>query len=94
VAALAGSSNRSFADYQTELDAYNRAYQLYQAGAQVYWNSIAEKRVIRNTKRSNHEEVALSDYILTEFRGKRARALSGLGQRGLTNNRLSRLQAI
>jgi hypothetical protein len=66
VAALAGSSNRSFADYQTELDAYNRAYQLYQAEAQAYWSSIAEKRVIRNTKRNNHEEVALSDYILTQ----------------------------
>jgi hypothetical protein len=63
---LIGPSNTSFADYQTELDAYNRAYELYQAEAQAYWNSIAEKRVIRNTKRSNHEEVALSDYILTQ----------------------------
>jgi hypothetical protein len=64
--AFAGPSNISFADYQSELDAYNHAYQLYEAEAQVYWNSIAEKRVIRNTKRTNHEEVILSDYVLMQ----------------------------
>ena len=65
-AALTGPLNTSFADYQSELDAYNRAYQLYEAEAKTYWNSIAAKRKIRNTKRSNHEDVALKDYVLTQ----------------------------
>lgn len=56
----------ALADYKSDLQAYNLAHDAFEAQAQAYWASIAEKKAIRNTKRSNHEELALTDYVLTQ----------------------------
>jgi len=56
----------AFADYKSDLEAYNLAHDAFEAQAQAYWASIAEKKAIRNTKRSNHEQLALTDYVLTQ----------------------------
>jgi hypothetical protein len=56
----------ALADYKSDLEAYNLARDAFEAQAQVYWASIAGKKAIRNTKRLNHEELALTDYVLTQ----------------------------
>ena len=54
------------ADYRRKLAAYNRAWEKYDSEARAYWNSIAEKRRIRNAKRRNHQEILVDDYVLTQ----------------------------
>jgi hypothetical protein len=46
--------------------AYIQARQDFEAQLGTYWNSVAEKRRIRNTKRRNGETVVLEDYVLTQ----------------------------
>ncbi len=46
--------------------AYIQARQEFEAQLGAYWNSIAEKRRIRNAKRRSGEQVVLEDYVLTQ----------------------------
>lgn len=52
------------ADYLRKLGEYEDAKQKFEAIAQPYWNSIAEKRKIRTAKRRSGEPISLSDYVL------------------------------
>jgi hypothetical protein len=52
--------------YQAALVQYTQAHSAYEAQAEAYWNSVAEKRRARNAKRRGHEPVQLADYVLTQ----------------------------
>ena len=54
------------ADYQAKLAQYQRAREAYEQDASVYWNSVSDKRKLRNAKRRSHEAIALADYVLTQ----------------------------
>jgi hypothetical protein len=45
---------------------YNKAWQGYSAAAGGYWNSISEKRQLRNGKRARGEQLSVSDYVLAQ----------------------------
>jgi hypothetical protein len=59
-------SASAIAQYQKDLAAYQQAQQTYTAAASAYWNSIAEKRKIRNAKRANQTPIVIDDYVLTQ----------------------------
>jgi len=52
--------------YRRALADYQSARASYDAVADSYWRSIAEKRRLRRAKRASHETVALDDYVLTQ----------------------------
>jgi hypothetical protein len=54
------------ADYLRKLAEYQNARRAFDAVAQPYWNSIAQMRKSRNTKRRNAEAVGLADYVLDQ----------------------------
>jgi hypothetical protein len=54
------------AEYQRKLEEYTRARQACDDEASTYWNSIAEKRRVRFSKRRNNEEILVDDYVLTQ----------------------------
>jgi hypothetical protein len=56
----------AMAQYRRDLEAYNRAQQSYTAAATAYWTSIAEKRQIRNAKRTRDEQITIDDYVLVQ----------------------------
>jgi hypothetical protein len=56
----------ALADYQAKLAQYLQARQAYDAEADVYWNSVIEKRHVRNAKRRDHIPIQLNDYVLTQ----------------------------
>jgi hypothetical protein len=56
----------AMAQYQKALEAYRQARQTYEAAASAYWNSIDEKRKIRNAKRASHTPIIIDDYVLTQ----------------------------
>jgi hypothetical protein len=45
---------------------YSKAWQSYQAAAGRYWNSIVEKRQLRNGKRARGEQLSVGDYVLAQ----------------------------
>jgi hypothetical protein len=53
-------------EYHKKLEAYTRAHDAYEAQARAYWQSIADKRALRNGKRSSKEDILLDDYVLTQ----------------------------
>ena len=48
------------------IEAYIRARTAYELDAEAYWQSIADKRRIRNTKRRSGTAIVLDDYVLTQ----------------------------
>jgi hypothetical protein len=52
------------ADYLRKLAEYQNARRQFEAVAHPYWNSIAQMRKTRNSKRRNGEIVGLADYVL------------------------------
>jgi hypothetical protein len=54
------------ADYLRKLGEYEDARQKFEAVAQPYWGSIAEKRKNRAAKRRNGEPITLHDYVLEQ----------------------------
>ena len=56
----------AIADYRRKLEEYTVARGKYEAEADAYWSSIADKRRLRHAKRRNNQELALSDYVLTQ----------------------------
>ncbi|MFN3657208.1 MAG: hypothetical protein ACK4UO_08145 [Pseudolabrys sp.] len=63
--ALAQVSPQAIAEYRTKLAAYEKARAAYDAVAEPYWDSIADKRRQRNAKRREHIPIVLEDYVLT-----------------------------
>jgi hypothetical protein len=53
-------------EYHKKLEAYTRSHDAYEAQARTYWQSIADKRALRNGKRSGKEDILLDDYVLTQ----------------------------
>ena len=56
----------AMAQYRRALAEYQSAWTTYNAVAEAYWRSIAEKRHVRSAKRTNHEPISLDDYVLTQ----------------------------
>jgi hypothetical protein len=54
------------ADYRRKLAAYMQARQKFDDEAGAYWNTIAQKRRLRNAKRRDHQDIMLDDYVLTQ----------------------------
>lgn len=54
------------AQYRRALEAYNEAQARYAALARSYWDSISEKRQLRNAKRARGEALAIEDYVLDQ----------------------------
>jgi hypothetical protein len=53
-------------EYWRNLAAYTQARQKFDSEASVYWNSVADKRRLRRTKRRDGLDVGLDDYVLTQ----------------------------
>ena len=62
----AADTQAAMAEYRRKLAAYTPAWEKYDSEARAYWNSVAEKRRIRNAKRRHHREILLDDYALTQ----------------------------
>src|ERR1700682_6529706 len=60
------ASPLAIAEYRRKLREYQEARAGFEAEANAYWNSIAEKRRGRNAKRREHLAIALDDYVLTQ----------------------------
>ena len=56
----------AIAEYRRKLEEYTVARGKYEAEAEAYWSSIADKRRLRHAKRRNNQGMALSDYVLTQ----------------------------
>ena len=56
----------AIADYRRKLEEYTAARGKYEAEADAYWSSIADKRRLRHAKRRNNQEMVLGDYVLTQ----------------------------
>jgi hypothetical protein len=54
------------AQYRRALEDYNKARQSFTAVSTAYWNSISEKRQLRNAKRARGEPLIISDYVLAQ----------------------------
>ena len=65
-ASPAAALSDAMAQYRRALAEYQSAWATYNAVAQAYWRSIAEKRHVRSAKRANHEPISLDDYVLTQ----------------------------
>jgi hypothetical protein len=52
--------------YRRKLEEYTAARRRYEAEADAYWRSIADKRRLRHAKLRNNQEILLSDYVLTQ----------------------------
>jgi hypothetical protein len=56
----------AMARYRRALEIYTSARQSYAATSSAYWNSISEKRHLRNAKRADGEQIAIEDYVLDQ----------------------------
>jgi hypothetical protein len=56
----------AMAQYRRALEEYTKARQIYAAVSAAYWNSIAEKRRMRNAKRASNEPILIEDYVLDQ----------------------------
>jgi len=54
------------AEYRRKFEEYTLARRKYEAEADAYWNSIADKRRLRRAKRRNNQDIVLGDYLLTQ----------------------------
>jgi hypothetical protein len=51
---------------KAKIDQYTVARRAYEAEAEVYWQSVIDKRRLRNAKRARGEPIELDDYVLTQ----------------------------
>jgi len=65
-ASATAPSPAAVAEYRRKLEEYTLARQKYEAAADAYWGSIADKRKLRRAKRRNNQDVVLGDYVLTQ----------------------------
>lgn len=59
-------SAAAMAAYHRQLAAYTLAHGAFERKAEAYWHAVNEKRHIRFRKRSRHQRVRLTDYVLTQ----------------------------
>src|SRR6516165_6985397 len=59
-------SPAAMGEYRRKLEEYTLARGKYEAEADAYWGSIADKRKLRRAKRRNNQDVVLGDYVLTQ----------------------------
>jgi len=59
-------SPAALAEYQAKLAQYQTARNVFDAEAEVYWDSVAAKRRDRNAKRREHRPIDLNDYVLAQ----------------------------
>jgi hypothetical protein len=52
--------------HKAKIAAYVRARTAFEAEAEAYWKTIAEKRSVRFAKRRDNQPIALQDYVLTQ----------------------------
>jgi hypothetical protein len=64
--ATAAPSALAMAEYRRKLEEYTLARRKYEAEADAYWSSIADKRQLRRAKRRNNQDIVLGDYVLTQ----------------------------
>src|SRR5262249_16624927 len=50
-------------EYRRELEEYTSARRKYEAEADAYWSSVADKRRLRLARRRNNQEIGLGDYV-------------------------------
>jgi hypothetical protein len=60
------ASVAAMAKYRQELEAYLQARETYLAAAKTYWASIADKRRLRNGKRTRAAALSIDDYVLDQ----------------------------
>ncbi|HTB01359.1 MAG TPA: hypothetical protein VK804_12850 [Bradyrhizobium sp.] len=60
------ASPQAIAEYRRKFAEYRQARAAFEAEADAYWNSIAEKRRGRNAKRREHVQIEPDDYVLTQ----------------------------
>ncbi len=60
------ASPQAIAEYRRKLKEYLEARAAFEQEAGAYWNSIAEKRRGRNSKRRERQTISLDDYVLTQ----------------------------
>jgi hypothetical protein len=65
-ASTTAPSAAAMAEYRRKLEEYAAARRRYEAEADVYWRSVADKRRLRHAKLRNNQEILLSDYVLTQ----------------------------
>ena len=53
-------------EYQRKLAAYQAARQAFDRSASAYWDSVRQKRQLRNAKRRNGEPIVAEDYVLIQ----------------------------
>src|SRR5207244_11572181 len=63
--AAAAPSALAMAEYRRKLEEYTLARQKYEAEADAYWESTADKRRLRRAKRRNNQDIVPGDYVLT-----------------------------
>jgi hypothetical protein len=56
----------AMAEYRRKFAAYTAARRKYEGEANAYWNSIADKRRLRNAKRHGNKEILIEDYVLAQ----------------------------
>jgi hypothetical protein len=65
-ASATAPSAAAMAEYRRKLEEYTAARRKYEAEADAYWSSVAEKRRLRHAKRRNNQEILLADYVLIQ----------------------------
>jgi hypothetical protein len=60
------ASPQAIAEYRRKLKEYQEARAAFEQEAGAYWNSISDKRRVRNAKRRDRQAIALDDYVLTQ----------------------------
>ena len=56
----------AIAEYRRKLEEYTVVRGKYDAEAEAYWSSIADRRRLRHAKRRNNQEIVVGDYVLTQ----------------------------
>ena len=64
--AQAAPSAAAIAEYRRKLEEYTAARGKYEAEADAYWTSVADKRRLRHARRRNNQAIGLGDYVLTQ----------------------------
>jgi hypothetical protein len=59
-------SAAAMAEYRHKLEEYTAARRKYEAEADAYWSSVAEKRRLRQAKLRKNQEIVLADYVLAQ----------------------------
>jgi hypothetical protein len=55
-------SPAAMAEYRRKFEEYTLARRKYEAEADAYWGSVADKRRLRRAKRRNNQDIVLGDY--------------------------------